>query len=795
MNTDQTASQDRRVGVRKLNLLYLMSRLGIKTVRRKLIFSGLLLTGLSILLTCFIAYRSFYTAIDSGDHLRKLAVTTADTVDMLILENIQFARSIASDPMVVAKAEWAAKEAERQLGLHAPPAASAINGLEARFKEKHTLDPKLTETTAVLDARSNLKGVYERLFFTDRYGLTVGYTKATEDFVQSDEEWWRQAMKTGMALTDAALDKTSGNLSMEICVAIPHPKTGQPNGVLKVKYNLRDAQNYIARFKQYTTGFAYAVGRDGTIVLHPNELRRAQRLDETLMKTDLLHADDDNDSDSRIVTYENPDGDTRLLSHAHSRGASTGTLQYPGFGWTFVVDNSQSEVYLPAGVMMRTIMGWGLGLFLVFGALTTLLAGSVSSAILSLHNTTERVCLGDLQARTRIDTGDELARVGEGFNQMMDKLAEIMRRETKQKDELEKNLADFLKAVQPVSRGDLTLRAREGDDPVGRVARIVNKMLDDFTGMIVQVKRMGLSVSSSATEILAAAEQIAAGAQRQAEEITKNSSAVEEMAASMTQVSRNAEMSAEAARRALGRAEHGDRAMADTAEAMRRINAAVQQTSGKMQSLGARSQEISEIITLIEEIAAQTNLLSLNAAIEAAHAGEAGAGFSVVADEIRRLAQRSSKATKDVGNLIKAIQTETTQAITAMEAGLVEANSGSVLADQASNALQDMSSAVRESSELMQEISAASEEQARVTRDLAMAMQTISSITLETTAGTHETAQTIQSMVGQVEELNVTIGGMRIKEGAQPAFAGGLPTPPPAAAAGPASFFGFQQGD
>src|ERR1041384_1006880 len=183
-------------------------------------------------------------------------------------------------------------------------------------------------------------------------------------------------------------------------------------------------------------------------------------------------------------------------------------------------------------------------------------------------------------------------------------------------------------------------------------------------------------------------------------------------------------------------------------EAMRRINAAVQQTSGKMHSLGARSQEISEIITLIEEIAAQTNLLSLNAAIEAAHAGEAGAGFSVVADEIRRLAQRSSKATKDVRSLIKPIQTETAQAITAMEAGLAEANNGSVLADQASHALQDMSAAVRESSELMQEISAASEEQARVTRDLAMAMQTISSITLETTAGTHETAQTIHTMVG-----------------------------------------------
>jgi methyl-accepting chemotaxis protein len=672
--------------------------------------------------------------------------------------------------------------------------ASEINSLEARFKDTHTLDPRPTETSAVLDARGNLKGVFDRLFFTDRYGLTVGYTQRTEDYVQSDEEWWRQAMKTGISLTDAGLDKMTGELALEICVAIPHPKTGQPNGVLKAKYNLRDAQAYISRFKEYTTGYAYAVAKDGTIILHPNELKRTQRLDGALMKTNLLETA--HDDDNRILQYDDADGETRLVSHAHSRGASTGSMQYPGFGWTFVVDNRQSEVYQPAAVMLRTIVISGLVLVLVFGALAVVLAGSVSSAVQKLYDATERVTQGDLQARTEIKTGDELQRVGEGFNQMMDRLAEIMRRETEQKEELERSLAEFLRAVKPVSHGDLTLRAREGDDPVGRIASIVNKMFEDFTSMIMQVKRMGLSVSSSATEILAAAEQIAAGAQRQAEEITKNSSAVEEMAASMTQVSRNAELSAEAARRALGRAEHGDRAMADTAEAMRRINAAVQQTSGKMHSLGARSQEISEIITLIEEIAAQTNLLSLNAAIEAAHAGEAGAGFSVVADEIRRLAQRSSKATKDVSNLIKAIQTETTQAITAMEAGLSEANNGSVLADQASHALQDMSAAVRESSELMQEISAASEEQARVTRDLAMAMQTISSITLETTAGTHETAQTIQSMVGQVEELNVTIGGLRIKEGAQPAFAGDLPVAPPAAgAAGSASFFGFQPGD
>jgi PAS domain S-box-containing protein len=345
------------------------------------------------------------------------------------------------------------------------------------------------------------------------------------------------------------------------------------------------------------------------------------------------------------------------------------------------------------------------------------------------------------------------------------------------KESFERSMVEFLSIVSRVSEGDLTRRGPEGDDTLGRVVQSVNKMLDHFSTMLTEVKQIGLSVSSSATEILAAAEQIAVGSQRQADEITNTSSAVEEMAASMNQVSRNAEASADAARRALDLAEHGDKSVRDTSEAMVRIDSAVLQTSDKMRLLGARSSEISEIIDLINDIASQTNLLALNAAIEAAHAGEAGLGFSVVAEEIRKLAERSARATKDVATLIKSIQNETSEALSAMEAGMKEVKGGSSLASQASRALQDISAAVRQSSELIEEISAASDEQARVTSNLAGAMQTISSITLETSAGAHETAQTIQGMVGLSERLNRAISQFRVKDDFIHPFAYDPPTP------------------
>jgi twitching motility protein PilJ len=239
-------------------------------------------------------------------------------------------------------------------------------------------------------------------------------------------------------------------------------------------------------------------------------------------------------------------------------------------------------------------------------------------------------------------------------------------------------------------------------------------------------------------------------------------SAVEEMAASMTQVSRNAEASANSAQRTLTMAEKGAQAVQDASEAMMRINSAVERTSEKMKLLAKRSSEISDIMRLINDVASQTNLLSLNAAIEAAHAGEAGAGFSVVADEIRKLAERSAAATRDVSKLIQAIQRETEEALKAMDEGLKEVKGGNVLAEQSRQVLNDISAGVREATELMEEISAASTEQAQVTRSLAGAMQTISGITIEASAGAQETARIIHGMVDLSEMLNESISQFKV---------------------------------
>ena len=372
----------------------------------------------------------------------------------------------------------------------------------------------------------------------------------------------------------------------------------------------------------------------------------------------------------------------------------------------------------------------------------------------------ERLASGDARARVEIAGSDEFAFIAENCNRSAAKVAHAMSNQQAQ-DSLQRGITDLLNTINQVARGDLTIRGKVTNDALGNVVDSVNFMLDNFTKVLERIRKAAIDVSTSANQILDAADDMTEGATQQDQEITNTSSAVEQLTVSMKQVSNNAEASAEAARRALDAAEQGNRSVRDTLEGMQRIRASVQATAKKIKSLGDRSLEISEIINVINDITEQTNLLALNAAIEAARAGDAGRGFAVVADEVRKLAEHSRSATKDIAALIKAIQAETNEAVVVMEEGTREVEVGTGLADQAGKALEAISTVVRQSAELVQEISLASKQQVRGTEGVANAMQIISNITRETTQGARQTASTVGNMVRLSEQLNEALAQFR----------------------------------
>ncbi len=397
------------------------------------------------------------------------------------------------------------------------------------------------------------------------------------------------------------------------------------------------------------------------------------------------------------------------------------------------------------------LVAGGVAIFTAF-LLLLVLPGRVLRPVGSLMAFSERFAAGDSRAKAEVHGEDEFSVIAENLNRTVARVTKAYGNQEAQ-DSLQRSITDLLNLINQVARGDLTLRGKVTNDALGNVADSINLMLDNFTTVLDRVRKAAVEVSTNANRILASTDEMNTGTGQQDQEITNTSSAVEELTVSMKQVSNNAEASAEAARRALDAAEQGNRAVRDTLEGMQRIRSSVQATARKIKSLGDRSLEISEIINVINDITEQTNLLALNAAIEAARAGEAGRGFAVVADEVRKLAEHSRTATKDIAALIKAIQAETNEAVVVMEEGTKEVEVGAGLADQAGKALEAISSVVRQSAELVQEISLASKQQVRGTEGVANAMQIISGITRQTTQSARQAAGTVGNLVKLSEQL------------------------------------------
>ena len=390
-----------------------------------------------------------------------------------------------------------------------------------------------------------------------------------------------------------------------------------------------------------------------------------------------------------------------------------------------------------------------------------MLSNRVLAPVRKLVDFSEKFGRGDFRTRADVEAADDFGFIAENLNRAADQSSRAMFNQEAQ-ESLQKSVTEFLTIVSQIARGDLTLRGRVTNDALGNVVDSVNYMLDNFVKVLERVRKAAIDVQSSANEILIASEEMSSGAIQQDQEITNTSSAVEQLTVSMKQVSNNAEASAEAARRALDAAEQGNRSVHDTLEGMQRIRASVQATAKRIKALGDRSLEISEIVNVINDITEQTNLLALNAAIEAARAGEAGRGFAVVADEVRKLAEHSRNATKDIAALIKAIQAETNDAVVVMEEGTKEVEIGARLADQAGKALEAISTVVRQSAELVQEISLASKQQVRGTEGVANAMQIISNITRQTSQGARQTSRTVEQLVHMSEQLNEALSQFRV---------------------------------
>jgi twitching motility protein PilJ len=346
-------------------------------------------------------------------------------------------------------------------------------------------------------------------------------------------------------------------------------------------------------------------------------------------------------------------------------------------------------------------------------------------------------------------------------------LLDARRNEEELKRQNERNqraILTLLDEMGDLADGDLTVTATVTEDVTGAIADSINYAVEALRSLVIAINETSDKVSSSAQESRATAMHLAEASEHQADQITNATQAMKAMAQAMDQMSSDANESVDIAKQSVDIAGKGGDTVRRTILGMDTIREQIQETSKRIKRLGESSQEIGDIVEIIEDIADQTNILALNAAMQAAMAGEAGRGFAVVADEVQRLAERSGNATKQIEALVKTIQADTNEAVASMEGTTAEVVSGAKLAEDAGEALMEIESVSNHIASVITEIASSAQSQTSAASKIDDTMSVIQEITTQTLDGTNQAASSIGNLAELADELQQSVAGFRLPE-------------------------------
>jgi twitching motility protein PilJ len=421
--------------------------------------------------------------------------------------------------------------------------------------------------------------------------------------------------------------------------------------------------------------------------------------------------------------------------------------------------NEEAQVIVSNAITIVTVGG---AIAVIFGlGIGYGMAHFFSKNLTHIAQVAQSAAAGNFQARAKITSKDEFGQLAASFNAMLDRNSTLMTSES-ERDEMQKRLMGFLVLVSDVGKGDLTKRGEVTADVFGNMADGFNLMIQRFAQLMKQVREAAVRVNQSAGVLRDNANQMTTTAKQQADESVKTLDAVEQLSLQMRQVAETASASSESAKQVLQATERGRVAVQATVQDMQGIRSSVQRMSKQVKALGDRSVEISQIVSTIRDIANQTNLLALNAAIEAAGAGEAGLRFAVVADQVRKLAESSTQATREIADLVKVIQTETHDAVVAMdqETQAVEAGSSSAL--RTDEVFKEISGIAQRSSELAQTIASAAVNQTVSTDRVGRSIKDFAGGALETQKATDSARMTVEDMAKLAEGLTSSVAQFKL---------------------------------